>query len=329
MLQSGSTMAPPTIHSSTLHLDLSGVGSDRLRQELRETIQAHSGVRVREREGAWIEGSSWVLDGSSTEGISVLLFGDLATVADAIRPGTSSRWAVASRKRLFRVVALVEPKPTGPHVARLEGILRSLHGRLSLVPYPRFTPLSRRWSGCRECVSSALGLLNEDALLDVWAVPGTDRLLLRFGDDTVGSVSLTQLGLTADRLLLESAAPGPGGRTLRVLTPGASPEDGFSLDSEILRTLVDEPEGQARKGSAPRARREVPVGLRVRTARIQRGLSQRELGRRIDMGQAVISNLERGVHSPRIRTLKRIADGLELSLTQLLAFEPTEDSTGA
>ena len=64
----------------------------------------------------------------------------------------------------------------------------------------------------------------------------------------------------------------------------------------------------------------VPIGFRIRAARRERGLSQAALGARIGMVQTVVSNLERGVHTPRMDTLKRIAQGLGLSLPELLAF---------
>jgi ribosome-binding protein aMBF1 (putative translation factor) len=52
--------------------------------------------------------------------------------------------------------------------------------------------------------------------------------------------------------------------------------------------------------------------------RIKRGWSQADLAEAIGTRQPVISRLERGEGNPSLRTLKRIAEALELSLTVTL-----------
>lgn len=49
-------------------------------------------------------------------------------------------------------------------------------------------------------------------------------------------------------------------------------------------------------------------------ARVKAGLSQRELARRMNVSQAVVSRLESGDHSPRIETLTRAANALEMDM---------------
>jgi transcriptional regulator with XRE-family HTH domain len=61
------------------------------------------------------------------------------------------------------------------------------------------------------------------------------------------------------------------------------------------------------------------AGRLVRTARLQRGLTQRELARRTQVPQPMISLIERGKQDPRHGTLVRLlrACGLDLDLVPL------------
>ena len=58
--------------------------------------------------------------------------------------------------------------------------------------------------------------------------------------------------------------------------------------------------------------------MRVRTLRLQRGLTQRQLADLADLYHTTISELERGVTRPDIDTLKRIAAALHVPIGELL-----------
>jgi XRE family transcriptional regulator, regulator of sulfur utilization len=67
------------------------------------------------------------------------------------------------------------------------------------------------------------------------------------------------------------------------------------------------------------------LGPRVRALRAAMGLSLRDLGRRSGVSAPMLSQVERGETSPTLAVAERIADGLELSLSQLLRID---ESTG-
>lgn len=60
------------------------------------------------------------------------------------------------------------------------------------------------------------------------------------------------------------------------------------------------------------------VGRRIAQLRKLRGWNQEELGRRCAMGQKRVSDLERGVKSPQLDTLGRVADALRVDVCELL-----------
>lgn len=69
---------------------------------------------------------------------------------------------------------------------------------------------------------------------------------------------------------------------------------------------------------------EIDVGLRLRTVRLQRKFSQRELARRAGVTNATISLIESNQVNPSVGALKRVLDGLPMSLAEFFAFELPE-----
>jgi DNA-binding XRE family transcriptional regulator len=62
----------------------------------------------------------------------------------------------------------------------------------------------------------------------------------------------------------------------------------------------------------------------LKERREERGLSRRELGRRVDLSHSLISLIERGQHAENLKTLKMIAAALDMRL--LLRFEHRANS---
>ncbi len=60
------------------------------------------------------------------------------------------------------------------------------------------------------------------------------------------------------------------------------------------------------------------VGARLRAVRVSTNLSQLELSRRSGIAQESLSRIETGWRDPRLGTLRRLAQGMGLSLDQLL-----------
>ncbi len=56
----------------------------------------------------------------------------------------------------------------------------------------------------------------------------------------------------------------------------------------------------------------------LRRLRTQKGLSQEEFGFEADLHRTYVSQLERGLKSPSLKTLQKIANVLNISLTELM-----------
>lgn len=72
---------------------------------------------------------------------------------------------------------------------------------------------------------------------------------------------------------------------------------------------------------ADRAADPVALGARVKSLREGMGLSLRDLALRSGVGAATLSQVERGESSPTLAVAARIAEGLELTLSQLLRLD--------
>ena len=59
-------------------------------------------------------------------------------------------------------------------------------------------------------------------------------------------------------------------------------------------------------------------------ARISQNLTQKELAERVGMNQADISKLENGTRNPSLKLLKRLAEGMNMTLK--LEFVPKQDN---
>ena len=82
-----------------------------------------------------------------------------------------------------------------------------------------------------------------------------------------------------------------------------------------------------RRRSTPRSPAHRALGEAVEELREEAGLTHEALAERLEMSFQRISELERGVANPTFATLLRIADGLELELSDLaVRFERCRDA---
>ena len=70
-----------------------------------------------------------------------------------------------------------------------------------------------------------------------------------------------------------------------------------------------------------------PIGPRVRALRDAMGLSLRDLAQRTGVSAPMLSQVERGETSPTLAVATRIANGLELTLSQLLRLDEADGVT--
>ena len=68
-------------------------------------------------------------------------------------------------------------------------------------------------------------------------------------------------------------------------------------------------------------RKDIDVGARLRALRLMHGLSQRALALRAGVSNAIISLIEQNRTSPSVGSLKKVLDGLPISLADFFGME--------
>ncbi|SHH19041.1 helix-turn-helix domain-containing protein [Cognatishimia maritima] len=75
------------------------------------------------------------------------------------------------------------------------------------------------------------------------------------------------------------------------------------------------------------ANKDIELGLRLRAIRERAGLSQRALAKQADVTNSTISLIESGKMNPSVGALRRILDGIPISLSEFFAFAPDPGPT--
>src|SRR6478735_5674579 len=69
----------------------------------------------------------------------------------------------------------------------------------------------------------------------------------------------------------------------------------------------------------------IDVGSHLKAVRIMYGLSQRELAKRAGVTNGTISLIEQNRVSPSISSLKKVLDGIPMSLAEFFTLDPQTD----
>lgn len=74
-------------------------------------------------------------------------------------------------------------------------------------------------------------------------------------------------------------------------------------------------------------REDQELGLRLRAIRERAGVSQRALAKQTGVPNSTISLIESGKMNPSVGALRRILDGIPISLSEFFAFQPEPEKT--
>jgi DNA-binding XRE family transcriptional regulator len=242
----------------------------------------------------------------------MLVMADLANIVRHFQSADRPSWVASVRMARPYFVAFVRTERDKGCAALIDDLMRHCDQRLTVCSDPV------RTEELESCITEAFVALEPDSIADVRYVARTGSFWIEFRDGLVGTVTLDDLGIAdlRNELVLESATLGEWGKTLVL---GRTDRTPFEVDASSVRAVLDSHfADRLRRASGESSG---SVGARLRSAREAAGVTQTELGRRAGFDQAVISKLERGRHDPRIDTLRRLAEALDLSLPGMLLGE--------
>ena len=64
-------------------------------------------------------------------------------------------------------------------------------------------------------------------------------------------------------------------------------------------------------------RLQIVLGTRIKALRAETGLSQEKFANKIEMDRTYLASIESGYHNVSLHNLKKIADGFDLTLSEL------------
>lgn len=239
---------------------------------------------------------------------NTVVVADLSNIVKKYRAVDALFWTKSVRLLHPYFVALVRTRADEKCVSFVDELMRHSDLRMSICRSSDSKILST-------CLHGAINALQPNTVLEVRYLKESDVFFVIFGDGESGTFSWTDLGIEKfrDSLLPESVLVGENGSSVRLLT---IKDDIFNIDADSIRASFDPKHAQRLESVAKQS--DEKVGSRIRHVRRSLGLSQKDLGERVGLDQAIISRLERGVHRPRVDTLRRIAKGLDRSISELL-----------
>lgn len=292
--------------SELLSFDVSAVKREKIRTSLRASVGKLTSGGT-ELSNFWTSFPSKINKTSAR----TLVIADLASLAKKYQSQDHHTWIASVRRSQPYFVALVRTKRDEKHADLVDDLVRHSDMRISVCRN------AEEPNPLHKCLMEAVHALAPHALLDVRCSTVATGLWMTYGDGTFGFANWNDLGISdvLDNLIIESAVVGDGGATVEFLMRNG---ELFDIDAESIKAVLDTSHAASIAQTAQSS--DKVVGQRVRAARLSAGLSQGALGQSVGIDQAIISKLERGIHRPRIDTLRRIAKGLDLTLAQMLVM---------
>ena len=299
-------MTPASTISSSTSADFTAVGQKVFRDRLRSALdEIASGIP--ESDNFWSRFGSQPV---RNEGTHTLVLADLASLVRHFKNWDVHGWTASVRRAQPFFVAFVRTQRDRECAAMVDDLLKASDMRLNVCND------SSDWDTVFRCLNAGMSGTRRDGLLEVRYLPSLDSFWTHFGDGFAGLLTWADLGLeeTKHSLIPESATVSPTNTAIELATRD---DDLYEIDSAVARAVLDEAFAEELRRSA--SDYDEALGARVKRAREAAGLTQPKLGKLAGLDQAVISRIERGRVRPRIDTLRRLASGLTLSVSELLS----------
>jgi len=290
---------------ASVDVDWTDIGSATTRAEVESTFYT-LGRKPEPKERAW---DLFVSEQTTNTPRGLIVMTDLSRCAASFRRTKPQRWSLAVRSANPYIVAFVRNKQDERCAAMVDDIVHASQNRLVVCSKTAGKSL-------QTCISRALAGIDPNSIIDARFADDTNSLWLEFGDGRKTILDWSRLGLDEVKPALIPSSVTVSDDLDAIQVPR---RDGslFDIDSTAVRSLIDgELSNRLDKTAGDITDN---LGLRLKRKRKGLGLTQTELAGQSGLEQALISKMEQGRHQPRFTTLSKVAKGLNLSVTELLA----------
>jgi DNA-binding XRE family transcriptional regulator len=247
---------------------------------------------------------------------NAIVFIDLYSLIKHLERINKERWTYKVKKSRPYFISIIRNKRDERVAVLIDNLLKISDNRLTVIKATHhFSKSKDRTVFLDEFNKIIERNFTPNALKKVAFNKVKESFIVEFNDDVYGEITLKELGIQdlKEQLLLESAQISEHGNALEIFT-----QEGeiFDIDALVLKSMLSkESKDEIDKETKLTAQN---VGARIKSVRKKLKITQKELAKATDIDQAIISKIETGKHLPRVDTIERIANGLGVTMSQLL-----------
>jgi DNA-binding XRE family transcriptional regulator len=297
--------------SEKVTIDLSDLRENESRETVKRLFQEYQ-IYFKETVDFWSNFES----GENEISQNTLVFSELHSFINHSQSIDALKWAYKVKKMNPYFVAIISGKKDLKFAHLIDDLTKRSSSRITVFNGLRlFDTKSHKIRFITEINKIILRNYNPEAIKFVSVNKKNSSFLLEFIDGLYGEVTFMDLEIEdiANNLLLDSVQISDLGNAIELFT-----NDGelFDIDSQVLRLLISK---QTKDEIAHQTElTALNVGKKIASARKNSNLTQVDLSKLTDIDQAILSKIETGKHLPRFDTLERIANGIGVSLNELL-----------
>jgi len=247
---------------------------------------------------------------------NAIVISDLHSTINHCKRINQDTWKYKVQKNKPYFISIIRNKRDEREADLIDNLLKISNNRLTVIKTTRHFSTKEDHKELLEKLQKIIARnFNPEALEKVSFNKSEDSFIIEFNDSSFGEVSLKDLDIQnlKNDLLLDAVQISDQGNAIELFTKKG---EIFDIDAQVLKSFISsKTKDQIEKETELTAQN---VGNQIKSARKKNELTQKKLSELTNIDQAIISKIETGKHIPRFDTISRIANGLNITVSELL-----------
>jgi len=247
---------------------------------------------------------------------NAIVISDLHSTINHCKKINQELWKYKVQKNKPYFISIIRNKRDERVADLIDNLLKISNNRLTVIKTTKYFSKKEDHKELLDKLQKIIARnFNPDALEKVSFNKSKDSFIIEFNDGSFGEVSLKELDIQSlkNDLLLDSVQISDQGNAIELFTKKG---EIFDIDAQVLKSFISTKTRDKIKNDAELTAQN--VGNQIKAARKMNNLTQENLSELTNIDQAIISKIETGKHLPRFDTISRIANGLDITVSELL-----------
>ncbi|HYW35843.1 MAG TPA: helix-turn-helix transcriptional regulator [Balneolaceae bacterium] len=247
---------------------------------------------------------------------NAIVISDLHSTINHCKKINQELWKYKVQKNKPYFISIIRNKRDERVADLIDNLLKISNNRLTVIKTTKYFSKKEDHKELLDKLQKIIARnFNPDALEKVSFNKSKDSFIIEFNDASFGEVSLKELDIQSlkNDLLLDSVQISDQGNAIELFTKKG---EIFDIDAQVLKSFISTKTRDKIKNDAELTAQN--VGNQIKAARKMNNLTQENLSELTNIDQAIISKIETGKHLPRFDTISRIANGLDITVSELL-----------